>query len=96
MAMQFRVKHAEELRPLAPGSHVRFDLAVGNKSAAITSIRLQSAPGADFPIPKLRHQVAIGEVVPDFKLPDSTGRPRHLSELFSQAPLVLVFYRGDW
>jgi peroxiredoxin Q/BCP len=39
---------------------------------------------------------AAGEVAPEFQLPDSTGAPRRLSELVSQAPLVLLFYRGDW
>jgi peroxiredoxin len=39
---------------------------------------------------------AAGDVAPDFELPDSTGKPRRLRELFSQRPLVLVFYRGDW
>jgi peroxiredoxin len=37
-----------------------------------------------------------GEAAPEFQLPDSTRVPRRLSELVSQAPLVLVFYRGDW
>jgi peroxiredoxin Q/BCP len=39
---------------------------------------------------------APGEVAPEFELPDSTGTPRRLSQLVSQAPLVLVFYRGAW
>lgn len=39
---------------------------------------------------------AAGESAPEFELPDSTGRVRRLSELISDAPLVLLFYRGDW
>jgi peroxiredoxin len=39
---------------------------------------------------------ATGDVAPDFELPDSAGKTRRLSELLSQGPLVLVFYRGDW
>lgn len=37
-----------------------------------------------------------GEVTPDFELADSTGAPRRLSELVSQSPVVLLFYRGHW
>jgi peroxiredoxin Q/BCP len=37
-----------------------------------------------------------GEVAPEFELPDSTRVPRRLSELVSQGPVVLVFYRGYW
>jgi peroxiredoxin len=39
---------------------------------------------------------AVGEVAPDFTLPDASGKPRHLSELCAERPLVLVFYRGHW
>jgi peroxiredoxin len=39
---------------------------------------------------------AAGETAPDFELSDSTGKTQRLSELVSQRPLVLVFYRGDW
>ena len=38
----------------------------------------------------------VGQQVPDFELPDSTGTPRQLSELAAGGPLVLLFYRGHW
>ena len=45
----------------------------------------------------------IGQRVPDFTLPDSTGQPVSLSQLFVGAPgaappkaVLLVFYRGYW
>jgi thioredoxin-dependent peroxiredoxin len=34
----------------------------------------------------------IGDVVPDFELPDQTGTPRKLSELLADGPVVLFFY----
>ncbi len=37
-----------------------------------------------------------GEIARGFELPDSTHAPRRLSELVSQGPLVLLFYRGNW
>jgi peroxiredoxin len=32
----------------------------------------------------------------DFELPDSTGVPQRLSDLYAAQPLVLLFYRGHW
>lgn len=34
----------------------------------------------------------IGDIVPDFTLPDETGKPRALSELVADGPIVLFFY----
>jgi peroxiredoxin Q/BCP len=34
----------------------------------------------------------VGDVVEDFELPDETGRPRTLSGLLEQGPVVLFFY----
>src|SRR5580692_7960644 len=36
----------------------------------------------------------VGDVVPDFELPDETGTPRKLSELLTGGPVVLFFYPG--
>jgi peroxiredoxin len=38
----------------------------------------------------------IGEVAPDFTVPDATETLRRLSELCGERPLLLVFYRGHW
>jgi peroxiredoxin len=35
-------------------------------------------------------------LAPEFELPDSAGKNRRLSELTSDGPLVLLFYRGHW
>ncbi|MHC4092704.1 MAG: hypothetical protein ACYSVY_20925 [Planctomycetota bacterium] len=34
--------------------------------------------------------------VPDFTLPDHTGRPVTLSQTLQSGPVLLVFYRGHW
>lgn len=34
----------------------------------------------------------VGDVVPDFELPDQTGTPRRLSEFLQKGPVVLFFY----
>jgi peroxiredoxin Q/BCP len=36
----------------------------------------------------------IGDVVPDFELPDETGTPRKLSDLLTAGPVTLFFYPG--
>lgn len=38
----------------------------------------------------------VGEMSPDFELPDGTGRPLRLSRLLRSGPVVLTFYRGQW
>lgn len=37
-------------------------------------------------------EVAKGDLVDDFELPDETGTPRRLSDLLSGGPVVLFFY----
>ena len=39
---------------------------------------------------------AIGDVVPDFELPDHTGKTVSLNQLVIGNGLVLIFYRGLW
>jgi peroxiredoxin len=40
--------------------------------------------------------VAVGDVLSDFTLPDATGQDVSLSELVTDGPAILVFYRGGW
>ena len=40
--------------------------------------------------------LAVGEMVPDFTLPNVTGDPVTLSDLLNKGPVVLNFYRGGW
>jgi peroxiredoxin len=56
--------------------------------------RILSAMSAPNPLSKVKLQV--GQIAPDFELPDSTGAARHLSELVADGPLILLFYRGHW
>jgi peroxiredoxin len=39
---------------------------------------------------------AVGDMAPDFELPDARGGSVSLSGLRSHGPVVLVFYRGAW
>jgi peroxiredoxin len=42
------------------------------------------------------HSLAVGEVLPDFALPDAAGRVVTSDGLLDRGPLVLVFFRGGW
>ena len=37
-----------------------------------------------------------GDVLPDFALPDATGKLRRLSDILALGPVVLSFNRGSW
>ncbi len=38
----------------------------------------------------------VGDMAPDFLLPDAWGNPVRLGELLREGPVVLSFYRGGW
>lgn len=38
----------------------------------------------------------VGDVLPDFALPDTSGRVHSSDELLARGPLVLIFFRGAW
>jgi hypothetical protein len=40
--------------------------------------------------------IAEGESAPDFTLDDTRGHSVTLSEVRSQRPVILTFFRGDW
>jgi peroxiredoxin len=42
------------------------------------------------------HARNVGEIAPDFKLPNATGTPVSLYDMLNNGPVVLSFYRGGW
>ncbi len=42
------------------------------------------------------HALGVGDVAPDFVLPDAAGRDVRLSDMLSAGPVALSFYRGAW
>ena len=40
--------------------------------------------------------LGVGDALPAFALPDSTGATVSSSELLSRGPLILTFFRGRW
>jgi cytochrome oxidase Cu insertion factor (SCO1/SenC/PrrC family) len=47
-------------------------------------------------LPAATPTLRVGEMAPDFTLPDAAGRPVALSSFRDRTPVVLVFYRGSW
>ena len=43
-----------------------------------------------------KHACKVGELAPDFLLPDVHGRQVSLSSLWERGPVVLTFFRGAW
>jgi len=42
------------------------------------------------------NKLKVGDVAPDFTLPDQSGAPVHLTELLGHGPVVLYFYPKDY
>ena len=40
--------------------------------------------------------INVGDMAPDFTLPDQDGRPVHLAELLAKGPVLLYFYPADF
>ena len=64
----------------------------GPRTGAAVMAAYQAAIDAGLP----GKAVQVGEMAPDFALPDCSGRVRRLSEALAGGPVVLVFYRGLW
>lgn len=78
-------------------------VCVGVLSAAVFALSLWGHISAR-EVPRSAGAPQVGQKVPDFTLPDSSGQPVSLSQLLSSpvgsAPkpkaVLLVFYRGYW
>lgn len=44
----------------------------------------------------LKEAVKVGQIAPDFTLPNAQGQAVSLAQLLTKGPVVLVFYRGEW
>lgn len=74
--------------------------AQAEKSAASASpdVTSQRLAGIDTvaAVQQGRTVPAVGDVAPDFMLPDATGAKVRLSDLTASGPVVVTFYRGGW
>jgi len=44
----------------------------------------------------IQKSLKVGDIAPDFVLPDIQGKRVCLSELLALGPVVLTFFRGGW
>ena len=44
----------------------------------------------------LSSTIQIGDVLPPFNFPDATGKQISSTDILSQGPLLIAFYRGSW
>lgn len=44
----------------------------------------------------IRKALKVGGLMPDFSLPDSSGKTVRLRDLLKGGPVILAFYRGSW
>jgi hypothetical protein len=64
---------------------------------AVTPARAQSAPEGRQRVDVTKLGPQVGERVPDFSLPDQTGRMRDLQSVMGPRGAMIVFYRSaDW
>jgi protein SCO1/2 len=100
MAMPFRVKDAAELKGLAPGARVQFQLEVSKRGALVRRLRAQELAsdgvvqdnGRKLRLPTPPEKLAIGASVPDFLLTDQSSRPVRLADLRDQVVALNFVY----
>lgn len=64
----------------------------GPEKAAAIAAAYQAVLDAGLP----EQAVRVGDVAPDFALPDLSGKEHRLSAELARGPVVLLFYRGLW
>lgn len=72
-------------------------LSIAVLLAATVSVAGQSATGGRQRVDVAKLGPQVGERVPDFSLPDQTGRVRNLQSIMGARGAMIVFYRSaDW
>ncbi len=69
-----------------------------SKSPAPAAVKAVFAKGTQDVIQSgiAQHSIRHGDKAPDFTLPNVDGKTVQLSQLRTQGPVVLIFYRGNW
>jgi protein SCO1 len=80
MAMPFGVESAQDLKQLAPGSRIQFELKITRQASTVRHIRVEQAATGDVPVPKAEGKIAVGEAMPDFTLTSQDGSAVRLSD----------------
>lgn len=70
----------------------RFRQAVPNEVSTLVEQSIANLASSDLVAGALK----VGEVVPDFELPDASGATVRSRDLLQKGPLIITFYRGSW
>lgn len=100
MTMPFHVRSAEELKGLAPGSRVRFELHVTKHESMARNLKLVAGgleglttdTGEPIRVTVPAEKVAIGSAMPDFALVDQQDRPVRLSDYRGRVVAIDFIY----
>jgi peroxiredoxin len=90
-------EHPEARRPTVPAAlslQEQLD-AVSDRTPEQMRSRIETAI-AEIRTPGEAVGLQIGDVAPDFALPDALGRSTALTAALETGPVVLTFYRGEW
>ena len=77
----------------------RLGETVGNFMSALPENEAQTVAGSFeklYASQVAENAITVGDIAPDFTLPNVTGDPVNLHEVLSHGPVVLSFYRGGW
>ena len=88
MMMPFRVEDAKDLAGVHPGTRVEFDLAVHSDGSVARNVRVTG----ESEIRPAKPGIAIGQLLPDFRLVDQDGRVVTASDLRGQVVAIDFIY----
>jgi peroxiredoxin len=77
----------------------RIEETVGNFMSALPEDEARTVAGSfeKLYLSKIaEHAINVGDIAPDFALPNTAGDPVSLQETLRRGPVVLSFYRGGW
>ncbi|MCP3961136.1 MAG: redoxin domain-containing protein [bacterium] len=83
-------------------SRMARSLTVGTVTLTMVVLTMTVAPAglrAEEPVKqkaKTKAQIVVGDIAPDFTLPDPDGTAQTLSDLRGLRNILLVFNRGSW
>ena len=92
MAMPFQVEDAREMRGIAAGSRVEFELVVRKQSSRARKLRVRRESAGGLALREPAGKIAVGSPVPDFALQDPRGNPVRLSDFRGKAVAIDFIY----
>src|ERR1700749_2844471 len=92
MTMPYKVKDANVLQDLHPGDHMTGLLLVGDDSTLLDQIVITAQAQPDYKPQAQYHVPVAGDLVPDFRLTNQSGRQIDLGQFRGKALLVTFIY----